>query len=74
MVQLKNKKKTDLFFTFSVLWGKAFCLQGDFLGLGVCTVLVLTVKNKLGEWLLFVACPENDSNKQNDCYGCPSLI
>ena len=50
-------KKPNFFFVLSVLRGKAFCFQGDFLGLGVGTVLVLTVKNKQGEGLLFVGCP-----------------
>ena len=50
-------KKPNFFFAFSILWGKAFCFRGGFLGLGVVTVLVLTVKNKLGEGLLFVGCP-----------------
>ena len=35
---------------------KVFRFWGDFLGLGVGTVLVLTVKNKLGEGLFFVGC------------------
>ena len=38
--------------------------QGDFLGLGVSAVLVLTVKNKLGEGLLFIGCPSKKWFKQ----------
>lgn len=57
LVQLKNFSKTKLFFLhFLFFWGKVFCLWGDFLGLGLGTILVFIVKNNLGERLLLVGC------------------
>ena len=42
-------------------------LSGDFLGLGAGAVLLLTVKNKLGEGLLFVGHPSRKGFEQSNC-------